>query len=69
MVEKTRAIVKDAISYGSSERRARAPEGEYDIERRFDRVGFYGSDGRPAFTLSLDAFFRHLTEGRIALAA
>lgn len=67
MVTTAKAIVKDAVFYGANETRFRAPCGEYEIERRCDCVGFCDCDGKQAFTLSLDAFFQHVTEGRIAV--
>lgn len=62
-----RAVIKDAVYYGPGAACRRAPRGEYLIERRCDCVGFCDCNGRPAFTLSFDAFIQHLNEGRIAL--
>lgn len=67
MATLARAIVKDAVFYGSSETCSRAPCGEYEIERRCDCIGFCDCNGERAFTLSFDAFLQHVTEGRIAI--
>lgn len=67
MAMSAKAIVKDAVFYGSSEACHRAPCGEYRIDRRCDCVGFCDCNGEHAFTLSLDAFLQHVTEGRIAV--
>lgn len=62
-----RVIVKDAVYYGPGETCRQAPRGEYRLDHRCDCVGFCEHDGRPAFTLSFDAFCQHVTEGRIAV--
>lgn len=67
MPASARAIVKEAVYYGSSAACRRAPRGEYHIDRRRDCVGFCDCDGRADFTLSFDAFCQHVNEGRIAL--
>ncbi len=61
-----RAIIKDVIMVGHDRAAERAPRGEYIIERRSDGVGMCNRQDNRAFTLSLDAFIQHLTEGRIA---
>ena len=62
-----RAIVKGAVYYDAGARLRRAAPGEYDIAHQDGLVGFRRSAGDDAFTLSLDAFMRHIHEGRIAL--
>ena len=69
MGSSAKAVVKDAVYYGSGESCSRAPRGEYDIEQRSDCIGFCNCAGENAFTLSFDAFIQHLNEGRISIVA
>lgn len=62
----TKAIVKDPIYCNASGAREKAPCGEYIIDNRCDCVLLCKCSGEQSFTLSLDAFIQHLTEGRIA---
>lgn len=69
MGSSAKALVKDAVSYGSGDACGRAQRGEYEIEHRSDCIGFCTCSGENAFTLSFDAFIQHLNEGRIAIVA
>ncbi|WDI32205.1 hypothetical protein PUV54_03235 [Hyphococcus flavus] len=67
MTANSKAIVKDAVFYGASSNCRRAPLGEYTVNKRCDCVLLCSCNGGKAFSLSLDSFLQHLTEGRIAL--
>ncbi len=69
MARHARAIVKDEIFYSDDGASQQAPCGEYTIDRRCDCVRLCTCNGDNAFTLSLDAFIQHLSEGRIAVVA
>ncbi|GEM_PF-1642445 len=62
-----RAVIKDAVYYADETDFRRAPCGEYDIEHRNGRVGFYNRASHDGFALSLDVFLQHIHEGRISL--
>ena len=65
----SKAIIKDAVICGGGEDSRCAPRGEYEINHDRDCVGLCHCASRETFVLSLDAYFLHLSEGRIALAA
>lgn len=67
MAANTKAIIKDAVFYGTSSDCRRAPCGEYTLNKGCDCVLFCKCNDEKAFSLSLDAFLQHLVEGRIAL--
>jgi hypothetical protein len=69
MTANAKAIIKDAVFYGTSGDSRRAPCGEYTVNKRCDCVLLCKCNDEKAFSLSLDAFLQHLNEGRIALVA
>lgn len=64
-----RAILKDEVSCCAEDcdGPARAPRGEYEIERSANGFGLCSCATQNRFTLSFDAFLQHLNEGRIAI--
>lgn len=61
----SKALVREQVLYANGEGPRLAALGEYGISRSDDgAIAFHGASD---FTLSLDAFFQHLTEGRISL--
>ena len=68
MASFSKAIVKDAIRFGTASAVETAPCGEYEVTCRDGCVGLCHCQDKRAFTLSIDAFIQHLNEGRIALA-
>ncbi len=69
MASYSKAIIKDAIRFGTAPSGETAPCGEYEVTCNDGCVGLCHCKDQRAFTISLDAFIQHLNEGRIALAA
>ena len=66
MGSNSKAVVKDPIDCNATGGCQKAPRGEYIVDNQCDCVELRRRSGEQRFTLTLDAFIQHLTEGRIA---
>jgi hypothetical protein len=67
--DETRVVIGDCVYYAANDGPHKAPCGEYALEAKSDCVGLCACSGANSFTLSYDAYIRHLTEGRIRIVA
>jgi hypothetical protein len=61
-----KAVVKSGVQYADKDGSAAAPCGEYELSAEAGAMRFISRATTREFTLSLDAFCRFVSEGRIA---